>query len=96
MRDNMKVVGKGACDPCCNDWKLKIKELWENYQEIVKSIKADGTSYYPDGQGQVNLPGILSDLELVNMGSYWSAVIDTNVSSISLTDKTTYWTLEVE
>lgn len=92
----MIVKGKGACDPCCNDWKLKIKELWENYQEIVKSIKADNQTFYPDGQGQVVIPGMLSDLELVDMGTYWNAVVDVDISSISLTDKTTYWTLEVE
>ena len=92
----MRVIGKGACDTCANDWKLKIKELWEKYQNVVKAIKADGKTFYPDGQGQVILPGMLSDLELVDMETYWYAVIDTEISSISLTDKTTYWTLEVE
>lgn len=73
-----------------------LRQLWEKYQNAVRSIKADGRSFYPDGEGQVDLPGMLSDLELVDMGTYWNAVIDTNISSISLTDKTTYWTLEVE
>ena len=83
-------------DCCCSDWKSVIKELWAKYQNVITKIKADGKTYYPDGDGQVELPGILSDLELVDMGEYWNAVIDTSISSISLTDKTNYWTLAVE
>ena len=96
MRDNMRVIGKGACDPCANDWKLKIKELWERYQEIVRSIKADGRTYYPDGQGQVELPGILSDVILTDMTSYYNLTIDTEVSVLNLVDQTTYWQLTIE
>lgn len=55
MRDNMRVIGKGACDPCANDWKLKIKDLWENYQEVIKKVRFNGTDYTPDGQGKVTI-----------------------------------------
>lgn len=92
----MNVRPKGACDPCCNDWKMRIKELWEKYQGVVTSIKASNKTYYPDGAGQVALPGMLTDLELVDMGTYWNAVIETDISSISLTDNGTYWELMVE
>lgn len=85
---------KDCCD--CGDWKSMLRQLWEKYQNVVKRIKADGKTFYPDGDGEVVLPGMLSDLELVDMGTYWYAVIDTTISSISLTDKTSYWTLEVE
>ena len=84
-----------SIDCCCNDWKNKLQELWEKYQGVVRSVKAGGTAYYPDGDGQVSMPGILSDIELVDMGTYWNAAIDTEISSISLTDNTSYWTLEV-
>lgn len=92
------VRRKGAecCDPCGNDWKNIVKQLWEKYQEIVRGIRADGREYWPDGSGMVELPGILSDIELVDMGSYWNAVIDTSISSISLSEDTGYWVLEVE
>lgn len=89
---------KGAsCEPCgCDSWKMKIKELWENYQEVVRSIRAGDTSYYPDGDGQVSLPGILSDVQLTDMFNFWIMSIDTQVSSLTLTDNTTYYTLEVD
>jgi len=79
----------------CGDWKSMLKELWEKYQGAVRSIKAAGQSFYPDGDGQVDLPGMLTDLELVDMGTYWNAVIDTDISSISLTDEGTYWELSI-
>lgn len=82
-------------DCCCSDWKSIIKELWAKYQNVITKIKAGGKTFYPDGDGQVELPGMLTDLELVDMGTYWNAVIDTDISSISLTDKTTYWTLAI-
>ena len=90
------AIGKGSCSPCCNDWKLKIKKLWENYQEIVTSIRAGNVSYYPDGQGQISLPGILSDVYLYNMMSYFTLVIDTDLSTMNLEDKTSYWTLTIQ
>ena len=91
----MRVIGKGACDPCASDWKLKIKELWENYQEIVKSIKADGTSYYPDGQGQVNLPGMLAGMSVVDFVDFYTLTVASNIPTANLTDQTTYWTLQI-
>lgn len=87
-----KIIGN---DCCCSDWKSIIKELWAKYQNMVTSIKADGKTFYPDGNGQVSMPGLLTDLELVDMGAYWNAVIDTDISTITLTDETDYWTLAV-
>ena len=87
-----KIMGN---DCCCSDWKSVIKELWAKYQNVVTKIKADGNTYYPDSDGQVELPGMLTDLELVDMGEYWNAVIDTDISTISLTDETDYWTLAI-
>ena len=51
----MRVIGKGACDPCANDWKLKIKQLWERYQEVIKGVRAGNVTAYPDGNGIANL-----------------------------------------
>lgn len=89
---------KGAsCEPCgCDSWKMKIKELWENYQEVVRSIRADDTTYYPDGDGQVSLPGILANASLTNMATYWLFSVNADAEELSLTDNTTYYTLEVE
>ena len=80
----------------CGDWKSMLKELWEKYQGAVRSVKAGQQTFYPDGDGQVDMPGMLTDLELVDMGTYWNAVIETEISSISLTDKDTYWELMIE
>ena len=89
---------KGAsCEPCgCDSWKMKIKELWENYQEVVRSIHADDTTYYPDGDGQVTLPGILANASLTDMATYWLFSVNADAEELSLTDNTTYYTLEVE
>ena len=47
---------KGArCDPCCNDWKEKIKFLWERYAYVVRSIKLNNEVKWPDGEGQIDL-----------------------------------------
>ena len=88
-----KITGN---DCCCSDWKSVIKELWAKYQNVITKIKADGNTYYPDGDGQVTLPGILSDVQLMDMLNFWIMSIDTEVSSLTLTDNTTYYTLEVE
>ena len=90
----MRVIGKGACDPCANDWKLKIKELWEKYQNVVKSIKADNQTYYPDGQGQVSIPG-LAEASIIDMSSYYILTLASDIPAANLTDKTTYWTLQI-
>ena len=92
----MRVIGKGACDPCANDWKLMIKDIWAKVQTIVTSIRADGKTYYPDGNGQIALPGILSDVILTDMTSYYNLTIDTEVSVLNLVDQTTYWQLTIE
>lgn len=84
------------CDPCSSDWKAKIAELWEKYQNVVKVISAEGTLYYPDGDGKVSLPGILSDVFLYDMASYFTLIIDTDVSTMNLIDKTNYWQLTIE
>ena len=85
---------KDCCD--CGDWKSMLRQLWEKYQNVVSSIRADGRSYYPDGEGQVELPGILSDVILTDMTSYYNLTIDTEVSVLNLVDKTTYWELKIE
>ena len=97
MRDNMSIRRKGAaCDPCCNDWKEKLKFLWERYREVVRAVKADARTYWPDGEGIVTLPGILSIVQLTDMQTYWLFSVDVDADELSLTDKTTYWTLEVQ
>lgn len=79
-----RVVGKGACDPCCTDWKQKIKELWENYQEVIKGIKAGPDTVYPDGNGIADIDGAIenevarqiSDESLVTSDDLQTAIAD--------------------
>ena len=95
-RDKMQINGyRGACDPCRNDWKNKINQLWENYQEVVKSIKTDGTTYYPDGQGQVDLPGFLAGMTVVDLVDFYTLTVASNIPTANLTDQTTYWRLHI-
>lgn len=51
------------CDPCRNDWKEKINQLWNNYQDVVKSITLNGTRKTPDGQGNVDLGTVETEVE---------------------------------
>ena len=67
----MQINGyRGGCDPCRNDWKNKISQLWENYQDVVKSVEINGNRNYPDGSGNVSIPGLVSDLLLTDMQTY--------------------------
>lgn len=50
------------CEPCgCNDWKAKIKELWEKYQGCVRGVKAGSITAYPDGDGIADIDGAITD-----------------------------------
>ena len=87
-----KVIGK---DCCCNDWKSVIKQLWENYQDIVKSVKIAGTQYYPDGDGMVNIPGALSDgVTLTQYPTYYNLKV-LDIGNTTLYDLGTYYAIEV-
>ena len=93
----MSIRRKGAtCDPCCNDWKEKLKFLWEQYSSVVKSIRIDAKSYYPDGQGQVRLPTLVKDLDvriIPEDDHYILAVAD--ITYVTLTDMDGYYNLRV-
>lgn len=84
------------CDPCANDWKLKIRELWERYQTTIRTIMMGGVEYNPDGDGRVVLPlqEIVAGVALTDMSDYWS-LTTINDDIMKLTDKVTYWTMEV-
>lgn len=83
-------------DCCCSDWKSIIKELWVNYQSMVRSIMMGGREYRPDGNGQVILPVTenVSGVALLDMSSYWT-LNAFNDDIVRLTDNNTYWTMEV-
>lgn len=86
-----------GCDPCANDWKLKIRELWERYNQTIKTIMMGGVEYHPDGDGRVVLPWqeeSVTGVTIYNMTDYWRLVAY-NDDIITLTNKTTYWTMEV-
>lgn len=83
-------------DCCCSDWKSIIKELWANYQSMVRSIMMGGKLYTPDGNGQITLPvtEVVSGVALLDMASYWT-LNAFNDDIVRLTDNDTYWTMEV-
>lgn len=85
-----------GCDPCANDWKLKIRELWEKYQTTIRTIMMGGVEYNPDGDGRVVLPVTenVSGVALLDMSSYWT-LNAFNDDIVRLTDNDTYWTMEV-
>lgn len=92
----MTVRRKGTdCDPCCNDWKEKLKFLWERYRNAVLGIKADSEVYRPDGEGIVTMPGILGSVTLTDFGDYYNMRVAQDIEAVSLEDNTDYWTLEV-
>ena len=85
-----------GCNPCANDWKLMIKHLWERYQTTIRTIMMGGKEYKPDGDGRVVLPlqEIVAGVALTDMSDYWS-LTTINDDIVKLTDKVTYWTMEV-
>lgn len=84
-----------GCDPCKSDWKAKIAELWAEYQEVVKSVQINDVRRYPDGDGNVNIPGLVSDLLLTNMQTYYNLTIDTDIANVDLSATPTYWNLTI-
>ena len=91
------IIGKrGGCDPCKSDWKAKINELWAKYQNVVKTVRWYGKTNYPDGDGMVVLPEL--DLNvgvgLIDQSTFWTLITSTTGNAV-LTDKTTYYKLDV-
>lgn len=85
----------GGCDPCRTDWKSKINDLWERYQEVVKSVQINDVRRYPDGSGNVTIPGLVSDLLLTDMQTYYNLTIDTDIANVGLSATPTYWNLTI-
>lgn len=91
------IRGKiSRCDPCKSDWKAKINELWAKYQNVVKSIGFMYNTYYPDGDGKVTLPNIdiTGGVGLLDNTTFWTLITSPDGNAI-LTDKTTYYQLDV-
>ena len=57
----MTILRKGR-NCCCNDWKDQIKQLWEKYQGVIKTIKSGGTVIYPDGNGQADITALIEPI----------------------------------
>ena len=91
------IIGKrGGCDPCKNDWKAKLNYLWERYQDAVRTVRLNGKVCYPDGDGNVILPDVTisGTIAIWNMSTYWQ-LETSDYDNATITDKTTYYELEV-
>lgn len=85
-------MGTIRCDPCANDWKAKIKELWANYQDVVKIIQLNGNRYYPDGNGIVSLE---SNTDVIYNDDHYTLICRiVNATVSTLTDMGSFWILE--
>ena len=85
-----------ACDPCCNDWKEKIKYLWQNYREVVKGVKLNGSTSYPDGQGIANMGWLVDeDVDLTDNETFYTLTIYRNSELAALVDMSSYWELTI-
>lgn len=94
----MRMTKRGPCEPCGTDWKAKINELWQKYQNVVKTVQVNGTHYYPDGNGNVSInlseDGLTKSIE-VNGTRYYpdengNIAFDVDTQVI---DKGSYFTL---
>ena len=89
----MKVRRKGVDDCCCNDWKNKIKELWEKYQDVVRGVKfGDNPVSWPDGDGivQVDTEGLIDVDHTLNKNSInpvANAPVATAIETLETTDQ---------
>ena len=90
----MPLRKKDCCG--CSDWKQMLKELWEKYQGTVRGIKVGNVTVYPDGNGTAILPELDLDtgVGLIDLSSYW-VMITTPGGNATLTNKTTYYQLDV-
>ena len=85
------ISRKGArCDPCCNDWKEKLKYLWERYANTVRSIKLNGAVKWPDGDGQIDLGTIDA------VGAVKSIVLNGTVYTPNVSGRVDLGTIEVD
>lgn len=93
----MSIRRKGAtCDPCCNDWKEKIKYLWQNYREVVKGVRLNGSTRYPDGQGIANMGWLTEDdVDLTDNETFYTLTIYENTKIVALSDMSGYWALTI-
>lgn len=83
-------------DCCCSDWKSIIKELWARCQSMVTKIAYAGNVYTPDGEGKITLPTpIITSMITLFLGEDFCILAVSEGSSATLTNNTTYWTLEV-
>ena len=73
---------KGLCDPCANDWKQKIKVLWERYNEVVTAVQVNGKRYYPNGDGLVMYD---QNTEVIDQLTYFTLVCNINNNSVMVT-----------
>ena len=91
----MSIRRKGAaCDPCCNDWKEKLKFLWENYHEVVKQINVNGLrDYYPDGIGKVSIETWPT---VIDHDDYYTLIAIVEAYQSELIDCGTFWLLITE
>ena len=87
---------KSNIDCCCNDWMNVIKTIWARVQGMVTSIHYAGNDYYPDGDGKIDLPTpIVTGFVSLFIGDDYCVLATAEGANATLTDKTTYWTLEV-
>lgn len=84
------MIRKNDC--CgCGDWKSMLKELWENYQEVVKVIQLNGERYFPDGDGIVTFE---SNTEVIDKDDYFTLICRIINGTIStITNMINYWLL---
>lgn len=92
----MSIKRKSDYDPCGNDWKEKIKYLWQNYREVVKAVRLNGATRYPDGTGLANLGWLAEDdVDLTDQQTYYTLTIYENTKIVALENKTAYWELTI-
>ena len=87
-----KIIGN---DCCSSDWKNIVKQLWANYQNVVKSIKVDQKNYYPDGDGQIAMDGVLTGMSVVDFIDFYTLTVADNIPTANLKDLTNYFQLTI-
>ena len=87
-----KIIGN---DCCSSDWKNIVKQLWAKYQNVVKSIRVDQRNYYPDGDGQIRMDGILTGMSIVGYIGFYSLTVADDIPTANLKDMTNYFQLTI-
>lgn len=85
---------RGVKDCCETSIRDQIKYIMSKIGSMVRSIRLNGETRHPDGEGFIDLGSISPGAELVDNTTYYTLNIFSG-ELVSLMDQGTYWEITV-